>query len=107
MLINAGRPHPKAFLAGLFSLVEKGAVKVKQAKSALRFKDDPKAPEETLDFRLTNGGLATSIFEKQMTSWLFATKSGSRKWAFHLHDAAGAARDKKRLPILSYQSKCL
>lgn len=93
---KCGKPHRKAFLAGLFSLAEKGAVTVKLAKSALRFKDDPKAPEETLDFRLTNGELATSIFEKQMTSWLFATKSGSRKWAFHLHDAAGAARDKKR-----------
>jgi uncharacterized membrane protein YgcG len=93
---KCGKPHSKAFLAGLFSLAEKGAVKVKLAKSALRFKDDPKAPEETLDFRLTKGELATSLFEKQMTSWLFATKSGSRKWAFHLHDAAGAARDKKR-----------
>ena len=92
---KCGKPHPKAFLAGLFSLVEKGAVKVKQAKSAVRFKDDPKAPEETLDFRLTNGELATSEFEKKIISWLFVTRSGSRKWAFHLHDAAGAAKDNK------------
>ena len=92
---KCGKPNTKAFLAGLFSLVEKGAVNVKHAKSALRFKHDPKAPEETLDFRLTNGELATSVFEKQMTSWLFTTKSGSRKWAFHLHDAAGAAKDNK------------
>lgn len=92
---KCGKPHPKAFLAGLFSLVEKGAVKVKQAKSALRFKDDPKAPKETLDFRLIKGESATAIFEKQMISWLFVTRSGSRKWAFHLHDAAGAAKDNK------------
>lgn len=92
---KCGKTHPKAFLAGLFSLVEKGAVKVKLAKSALRFKDDPKAPEETLDFRLTKGESATAIFEKQMISWLFVTRRGSRKWAFHLHDAAGAARDNK------------
>ncbi|MEK3980971.1 DUF2207 domain-containing protein [Psychrobacillus sp. FSL K6-2836] len=92
---KCGKPHPKAFLAGLFSLAEKGAVKVKHAKSALRFKYDPKAPEETLDFRLTDGALATSVFEKYMTGWLFTTKSGSRKWAFHLHDAAGAAKDNK------------
>ncbi|SDM75905.1 Predicted membrane protein [Psychrobacillus sp. OK028] len=92
---KCGKPHPKAFLAGLFSLVEKGAVKVKHAKSALRFKHDPKAPEETLDFRLINGGLAVSAFEKHLISWLFTTKSGSRKWAFHLHDAAGAAKDNR------------
>ncbi len=92
---KCGNPNTKDFLAGLFSLVERGAVKVKHAKSALRFKHDPKAPEETLDFRLTNGELATSVFEKQMTSWLFTTRSGSRKWAFHLHDAAGAAKDNK------------
>lgn len=92
---KCGKPHSKAFLAGLFSLVEKGAVKVKKAKSALRFKFDPKAPEETLDFKLTNGELATSVFEKQMTSWLFTTRSGSRKGAFHLHDAAGAAKDNR------------
>lgn len=92
---KCGNPNTKDFLAGLFSLVERGAVKVKHAMSALRFKHDPKAPEETLDFRLTNGELATSVFEKQMTSWLFTTRSGSRKWAFHLHDAAGAAKDNK------------
>lgn len=92
---KCGKPHPKAFLAGLFSLAEKGAVKVRQAKSAFRFKHYPKAPEETLDFQLTNGGLATSVFEKHMTGWLFTTRSGSRKWAFHLHDAAGAAKDNK------------
>lgn len=92
---KCGKTHPKAFLAGLFSLVEKGAVKVKHAKSALRFKYDPKAPEETLDFQLTYGEYATSVFEKHMTGWLFSTKSGSRKWAFHLHDAAGAAKDNR------------
>lgn len=92
---KCGQTHSKAFLAGLFSLVEKGAVKVKQTKSALRFKHDPKAPEETLDFRLTNGELATSVFEKYMIGWLFTTRHGSRKWAFHLHDAAGAAKDNK------------
>jgi len=92
---KCGKSHPKAFLAGLFSLVEKGAVKVKQAKSAIRFKHDPKAPDETLDFKLLNAESVTAIFEKQMTSWLFVTRSGSRKWAFHLHDAAGAARDNR------------
>ncbi|MFJ7827017.1 hypothetical protein [Psychrobacillus sp. NPDC096623] len=31
----------------------------------------------------------------QLTSWLFTTRSGSRKWQFHLHDAAGAAKDNR------------
>src|SRR5690606_3000859 len=35
---KCGNPNTKDFLAGLFSLVERGAVKVKHAKSALRFK---------------------------------------------------------------------
>lgn len=87
-----GKPHPKAFLAGLFSLVEKGAATVKITEAALRFKRDLKAPKETLVFRLTNGGIANSTFEVQLIQWLFRTHSGSRKWVFHLHDAAGAAR---------------
>jgi len=93
---KCGKINPKAFIAGLFSLVEKGTVKVKIAKSAIRFKGDPKAPDETLDFKLINGEVATSIFEKHMISWLFATKAGSRKCSFHLHDAAGAAKDNKK-----------
>ena len=93
---RAGKPHPKAFLVGLFSLVEKGAAKVRVAKAAIRFKNDPKAPKETLDFRLDKGSLATAEFEKQMVDWLFTSKSGSSKWTFHLHDAAGASRQHKK-----------
>ncbi|ALC84761.1 hypothetical protein AM499_02215 [Bacillus sp. FJAT-22090] len=92
---RVGNPHPKAFLAGLFSMVEKGAATVRQTKAALRFKEDSHAPKETLDFRLVKGSLASSDFEKQMINWLFTTRSGSSKWAFHLHDAAGAARNNK------------
>ncbi|MEI4769318.1 DUF2207 domain-containing protein [Psychrobacillus sp. FJAT-51614] len=92
---RAGKPHAKAFLAGLFSMVEKGAATVRQTKAALRFKEDSHAPKETLDFRLTKGTLATSDFEKLMINWLFTTRSGSSKWAFHLHDAAGAAKNNK------------
>ena len=40
---RVGKPHPKAFLAGLFSLVEKGAATVRQTKAALRFKEDSHA----------------------------------------------------------------
>ncbi|TQR19837.1 DUF2207 domain-containing protein [Psychrobacillus vulpis] len=92
---RAGKPNTKTFLAGLFSMVEKGAATVRKTKAALRFKEDSHAPKETLDFRLVKGALATSDFEKQMIDWLFTTRSNSRKWAFHLHDAAGAARNSK------------
>ena len=93
---RAGKPHPKSFLAGLFSLVEKGAAKVRLTKAAIRFKNDPKAPKETIDFRLDKGSLATAEFEKQMVDWLFTSKSGSSKWTFHLHDAAGASKQHKK-----------
>jgi len=92
---KAGKPHSKAFLAGLFSMVEQGAVQVTSAKAALRFKGDPKVGEETLSFRLKNGSLTQQPYEKKMIQWLFSLKSGSSKWTFHLHDAAGAAMKEK------------
>ncbi|MFC4409829.1 DUF2207 domain-containing protein [Chungangia koreensis] len=92
---KAGKPHRKAFLAGLFSMVEQGAVQVRSEKAALRFKGDPKIAEETLSFRLKNGSITQQPFEMKMIQWLFSLKSGSSKWTFHLHDAAGAARKEK------------
>lgn len=100
-----GKPHPKAFLAGLFSLVEKGAATVKITAAALRFKHDAKAPKESLVFRLNNGGIAKSAFEIQLIQWLFRTQSGSRKWLFHLHDAAGAARKESSKESSNYFHK--
>ena len=92
---QAGNSHKKSFLAGLFSLVEKGAVKVSKGKAAVRFKNDPKSPNETLEFQLMNRSLATADFENIMIDWLFGVKNGSNKWTFNLHDVAGAAKKEK------------
>ncbi|MCM3357690.1 DUF2207 domain-containing protein [Psychrobacillus sp. MER TA 171] len=91
-----GNTHKKSFLAGLFSLVEKGAVKVSKGKAAVRFQNDTKAPRETLEFQLVNRSLVNANFENTMIDWLFGVKNGSNKWTFNLHDVAGAARDEKR-----------
>lgn len=92
---KAGKPHRKAFLAGLFSMVEQGAVQVHSEKAALRFQGDPKIADETLSFRLKKGSITQQPYEMKMIQWLFSLKSGSSKWTFHLHDAAGAARKEK------------
>lgn len=99
---NAGKPDKKSFIAGLFSLAEKGAASVNTTEAALRFKDDPKAPKETLLFRLKKGGIANSLSENELIQWLFRTKSGSHRWVFHLHDAAGSARKEKNKQTSNY-----
>ena len=99
---KTGKRNKKAFLAGLFSLVEKQVAIVKPSESALRFKNDSKAPRETLYFRLKNGGNAKGVSENYLIQWLFNTRSGSSKWAFHLHDAAGAPRKDRGIGMTNY-----
>lgn len=99
---KTGKRDKKTFLAGLFSLVEKEAAIVKPSRAAIRFKNDPKAPEETLLFRLKNGGIVKGLSESYLIQWLFSTKSGSSKWAFHLHDAAGAPRKERDNGMANY-----
>ncbi|WP_186321402.1 DUF2207 domain-containing protein [Bacillus sp. FJAT-22090] len=101
-IYNTGKLNRKSFIAGLFSLVEKGAASVKTTEAAIRFKDDPKAPKETLLFQLKKGGIAKSLSENELIQWLFRTKSGSSKWVFHLHDAAGSARKEKNKQTSNY-----
>ncbi|WP_185907987.1 DUF2207 domain-containing protein [Psychrobacillus soli] len=97
-----GKMNKKAFLAGLFSLVEKEAAIVKLSEAAVRFKNDPKAPKETLLFRLKNGGNAKAVSENYLIQWLFNTRSGSSKWAFHLHDVAGAPKKESDKGMSNY-----
>ncbi|WP_342598580.1 DUF2207 domain-containing protein [Psychrobacillus sp. FSL H8-0483] len=99
---KTGKRNKKGFLAGLFSLVEKKAAIVKPSAAALRFKNDPKAPKDTLFFRLKNGGIAKGASENYLIQWLFNTRSGSSKWAFHLHDAAGAPRKESDRGMSNY-----
>lgn len=91
-----GRFNRKSFLSGLFSLVEKGIVKVELTDSAARFQGKKGAPEQTLVFRLlqSNEQLKKSNHkllphEQYLVTWLFKGRVGHRK--FHLHDMAGAS----------------
>lgn len=91
-----GRFNRKSFLSGLFSLVEKGIIKVELTDSATRFQGKEGAPDKTLVFRLlqsneqlkkTNHKLLPH--EQYLVTWLFKGRVGHRK--FHLHDMAGAS----------------
>ncbi|QEY22749.1 DUF2207 domain-containing protein [Psychrobacillus sp. AK 1817] len=92
---SVGNTSRKSFLAGLFSLVENGALKVMKGKAAVRFKNDPKSPKETLEFQLVDRSIAKADFENIMINWLFSSRKGSIKSKFNLHDIAGAAREEK------------
>lgn len=105
-----GRFNRKSFLAGLFSLVEKGIVNVEMTDSAARFQGKEGAPEKTLVFRLlqSNEQLKKSKHkliphEQYLVTWLFKGREGHRK--FHLHDMAGASvhGDKKNRAHLRKQ----
>ncbi len=91
-----GRFNRKSFLSGLFSLVDKGVIKVELTDSAARFQGKKGAPEKTLVFRLlqSNEQLKKSKqnllpHEQYLVTWLFKGRVGHRK--FHLHDMAGAS----------------
>lgn len=101
-IYKTGKRNKRTFLAGLFSLVEKEAAVVKPSKAAVRFKHDPKAPKETLFFRLKNGGIAKGQSENYLIQWLFNTRNGLSKWAFHLHDVAGAPRKERDKGMANY-----
>ncbi|MCM3710578.1 DUF2207 domain-containing protein [Sporosarcina luteola] len=89
-----GRFNRKNFLAGLFSLVEKGIIKAELTESAARFQGKEGASDKTLVFRLlqSNEQLNKSKHkllphEQYLVTWLFKGRVGHRK--FHLHDIAG------------------
>ncbi|GEN84156.1 hypothetical protein SLU01_24680 [Sporosarcina luteola] len=89
-----GKFNRKSFLSGLFSLVEKGVIKVEMTDSAARFLDKKGSPEKTLVFHLlqSNEQLKKSNqkllpHEQYLMTWLFKGRVGHRK--FHLHDMAG------------------
>ncbi len=93
---KTGKPKKKSFLAGLFSLVERGLVKVSKVGPAPHFNYDPNAPE-TLEFEILNKKATFSSYEQKMIDWLFF---GPKR--FHLHQAAGVAKKEKTIPNSNY-----
>ncbi len=88
-----GAWHPKLFLAGLFSLVEKGVVGVKMEPAANRFSKQPDVPEKTFAFQLKNSMQKLIPYEQTLVTWLF--KPSAPEWRFHLHDIAGRGKGEK------------
>lgn len=84
-----------SFLAGLFSLVDKGDATVELANSAERFADRPNSPDKTLAFHLKKGKGDLQPFERKLVTWLF--KGRLTKEQFHLHDIAGGKESKAAL----------
>ncbi|MFS0689504.1 DUF2207 domain-containing protein [Sporosarcina sp. 179-K 8C2 HS] len=105
-----GRFNGKSFLAGLFSLAEKGIIKVETTDSAARFQGEEGAPEKTLVFHLLHSDEQMKKskhtllpHEQYLLTWLFKGRVGHRK--FHLHDMAGPSVhfDKKNRTDLKKQ----
>ncbi|WHT48845.1 DUF2207 domain-containing protein [Sporosarcina thermotolerans] len=103
-----GKFNRKSFLSGLFSLVEKGVVKVEMTDSAMRFNGKSSAPEKTLVFHLQQSSQIMKNLlphEQYLVTWLFKGRAGHRK--FHLHDIAGPSikGDKKDRVQVRKQNK--
>lgn len=85
--------YPKSFLAGLFSLVEKGVVGVGMEPAASRLSKRPDVPEKTFAFQLKKSLPKLIPFEQTLVTWLFKINSPGQE--FHLHDIAGRGRGEK------------
>ncbi|WP_194841145.1 DUF2207 domain-containing protein [Sporosarcina cascadiensis] len=92
---HSGEWFKGSFLAGLFSLVDKGEASVELADSAERFADRPDSPDKTLAFQLVKGKGDLQPFERTLAVWLF--KGRLMKERFHLHDIAEGKESKAAL----------
>ncbi|WP_046175856.1 DUF2207 domain-containing protein [Domibacillus indicus] len=89
MIDRNGKADEYAFLAGLYSLVEKGIASVQTIQSGGRFKKDPDAPDETLRFRLNSRETAASCDQK-LIELLFKNQS-----VFTIQSLAGSTKREK------------
>ncbi|WP_194841468.1 DUF2207 domain-containing protein [Sporosarcina obsidiansis] len=92
---HSGMWFKGSFLAGLFSLVDKGDAGVELTDSAQRFQDQPGRPVKTLQFHLNTGPGDLSQFERQLVIWLFKGRLSQKK--FHLHDIAEGKESRSAL----------
>jgi uncharacterized membrane protein YgcG len=102
MISRTGKTDRYAFLAGLYSLVEKGLVKVKVSKAHGRFYKDPDSPHNTLHFTLTGDLKRLSGCEKKLVAMLFKKRN-----TFTVHDLAGATKNEsaRHTTLYNYRNK--
>ncbi|WP_419873356.1 DUF2207 domain-containing protein [Candidatus Pristimantibacillus sp. PTI5] len=106
LLDRLGKKDSNAFLAGLYSLVEKGFVSVSVNSAHGRFQRDPEAPDQTLLFILTADEHMLSDSERKLVKALFKNR-GAKHQTFLLYDIAGATKKEKeeKVSFRSYISK--
>lgn len=92
-LDRLGKKDFNAFIAGLYSLVEKGFAAVILSSAYSRFQKDPEAPDHTLQFNMIAEHRQLSDTENKLVEALFKGRSGKR--TFLLYDLAGATRKEK------------
>ncbi|MGG3449389.1 DUF2207 domain-containing protein [Domibacillus aminovorans] len=102
MIDRAGKTDHYAFLAGLYSLVEKGFASVQVSRTHGRFYKDPDSPNNTLHFTLTGDRKRLSDCEKKLVMIFF-----KRRNTFTVHDLAGATKNEKtrNTTLRNYQKK--
>ncbi|MFI8684597.1 DUF2207 domain-containing protein [Rossellomorea sp. NPDC077527] len=107
MVHRRGKFRHGALMAGLYSLVERGKVKVHKQKTTTRFLSDSWAPDETLFFTLISEDKSLSSIEAKLVSWIFKRKGKNGSAAFAMTDLAGATKSEKDLSrhVKKYHTK--
>ena len=98
MINRRGRMDPYAFLAGLYSLVEKGKAAVRTEQNAGRFLKDDQSADQTLYFTLTAPETSLSTCEHKLVSWLFKRKAKNGSPVFFMSDIAGVSSQQRNNP---------
>ncbi|HEY9577403.1 MAG TPA: hypothetical protein VIR64_07010, partial [Pseudobacillus sp.] len=102
-----GKKDRYGYFSALYSLVEKGAAKVKLDKTAKRFQHDPDAPDYQLLFTLKGTPVPLAPHENKLISWLFKKLGKKSKNSFSMMNTAGATKREKdnHRQLLSYRTK--
>ncbi|MBT2680465.1 DUF2207 domain-containing protein [Bacillus sp. ISL-35] len=98
MIHRRGKQNPYAFLAGVYSLVEKGKATVRTEQNAGRFLKDESSADQSLYFTLTASETSLSTCEQKLVSWLFRRKSKNGSPVFFMSDVAGASSQLRNNP---------
>ena len=95
MADRLGRQDHQSFLAGLYSLCDKGILEPRLGKTSSRMQKDPLAPDQTLYFSLIKPGAVLYECEQMLYSWLFSRKRVRGSAEFSLADAFGATKSER------------
>jgi uncharacterized membrane protein YgcG len=98
MISRRGKMDTYAFLAGLYSLVEKGKATVRTEQNAGRFLKDDQSADQTLYFTLTTPETSLSKCEHKLVYWLFKRKAKNGSPVFFLSDIAGVSSQQRNNP---------